>query len=100
MAKNFHGRIKKGFDPIITKYLVGPGIFDDFEHKFQAFVDCNKAHVLMLAKQGIIKPEVAKDILVVADEMGKMGDKPTFFIDPTAEDIYVNLERYLVERTN
>ena len=100
MAKNFHGRIKKGFDPIITKYLVGPGIFDDFEHKFQAFVDCNKAHVLMLAKQGIIKPEVAKDILVVADEMGKMGDKPTFFIDPTAEDIYVNMERYLVERTN
>ena len=100
MAKNFHGRMKKGFDPVITDYLVGPGIFDDFAHKFQAFVDCNKAHVLMLAKQGIIERGVARQILAVADEMGKMGDKPTFYIDPTAEDIYVNMERYLVEKTS
>ena len=100
MAKNFHGRMKKGFDPVITEYLVGPEIKDDVEHKFQVFVDVNKAHVLMLAKQGIIKEDVAKKILEVADEMGRMGDKPSFNIDLTAEDIYVNLERYLVEKTS
>ena len=52
----------------------------------------------MLEKQGIIKKEVAKKILEVAEEMTAMGSKPSFALRPELEEMYFNLENYLISK--
>jgi argininosuccinate lyase len=99
MAEKIHrGKIKTPPDPMVVKYLIQPGIDADIRYRFKAFLDCNKAHVSMLARQGIIKKDVAAKILEVNNEMDAMGERPTFDIDPGREDFYFNLEAYLIER--
>ncbi len=98
MAEKIHrGKIKTAPDPLVVKYLIEPGIRNDIKYRFQAFLDCNKAHVLMLAKQGIVQKEVAQAILKCNAEMAAMGDAPTFAVDPGREDFYFNLEAHLIE---
>ena len=95
--ENRRGKIKGAPAPEVVRWIIQPGIESDLDHAYQCYLDINKAHVLMLEKQSIIKTEVAKAILKVTDEMAKMGDKPTFAIDPSREDLYFNLEHYLIE---
>ncbi len=98
MAEKIHrGKIKTAPDPLVVKYLIEPGIRNDIKYRYQAFLDCNKAHVLMLAKQGIVKKEVAAAILRCNAEMAAMGSAPTFPVDPGREDFYFNLEAHLIE---
>lgn len=98
--ENRRGKIKGAPAPEVVRWIIQPGIESDLDHAYQCYLDINKAHVLMLEKQGIIKTEVAKAILKVTDEMAKMGDKPTFAIDPSREDLYFNLEHYLIKHTS
>lgn len=93
------GRLKTDPSPAMVNYVIRPGLELALKRYYQAFLDCNKAHVLMLAKQNIIAKDVAKAILAVNDEMAKMGDKPTFEINPNKEEIYFNLETYLIKKT-
>ena len=93
------GKIQGAPAPEVVQWIINPGIVDDLDRTYQCYLDVNKAHVLMLAQKGIITHEVAKAILTVTDEMAKMGDTPAFAIDPNREDIYFNLEHYLIERT-
>lgn len=98
MSEKIHrGKIKTPPDPLVVKYLIGPAIEADITHRYQAFLDCNKAHVLMLAKQKIITREVAAAILKVNGQMAAMGDRPDFPVDPGREDFYFNLEAHLIE---
>ena len=98
MAEKIHrGKIKTAPDPLVVKYLIEPGIRNDIKYRYQAFLDCNKAHVLMLAKQGIVKKDVAAAILRCNAEMAAMGSAPTFPVDPGREDFYFNLEAHLIE---
>lgn len=80
MAKAIErGRLKEAPAREVTDIMVAPTLTqEEIERSFQIYVDVNKAHVLMLAKQGIITRGVAKKILEVADEMAKMGTNPTF----------------------
>lgn len=98
MAEKIHrGKIKTAPDPLVVKYLIEPGIRNDIKYRYQAFLDCNKAHVLMLAKQGIVKKDVASAILRCNAKMAAMGSAPTFPVDPGREDFYFNLEAHLIE---
>lgn len=98
MSEKIHrGKIKTPPDPMVVKYLITPGIENDIRYRFQAFLDCNKAHVLMLKEQKIISKATAKAILQCNVDMANMGDKPTFAIDPAREDFYFNLEAHLIE---
>ena len=98
MTEKIHrGKIKTSPDPLVVKYLIGPGIANDIKYRYQAFLDCNKAHVLMLSKQGIIANDVAKAILKANVHLAEMGEHPTFPIDPNREDFYFNLEAYVIE---
>lgn len=100
MAKAIErGRLKEAPAREVTDIMVAPTLTqEEIERSFQIYVDVNKAHVLMLAKQGIITRGVAKKILEVADEMAKMGTNPTFEITPELEEMYFNLENYLIEK--
>ena len=59
------GKIKKAPAKEVVEYLIRPGIQSDLSRSYQTILDVNKAHVLMLAKQGIISHEVAAQILRV-----------------------------------
>ncbi|HIU83965.1 MAG TPA: argininosuccinate lyase [Candidatus Aphodousia gallistercoris] len=99
MSEKIHrGKIKTPPDPLVVKYLIEPAIKSDIKYRYQAFLDCNKAHVLMLAKQGIVTEPVAAAILKVNNELAAMGDGPTFDVDPGREDFYFNIEAYLIEK--
>lgn len=98
MSEKIHrGKIKTPPDPLVVKYLIAPALVNDVKQRYQFFLDCNKAHVLMLAKQKIITREVAVAILKGNQRMAAMGDQPTFPIDPNREDCYFNLEAHLIE---
>ncbi len=99
MDENHRGKIKKAPAPEVVKYLINPAIKTDLERSYQTILDINKAHVLMLAEEGIISTDVAKKILECTQEISAMEGHPTFEINPNVEDLYFNLEKYLLEQT-
>ncbi len=98
MQEKRRGKIKKPPAQEIVEYLIKPGIASDLSRSYQTILDINKAHVIMLAEEGIIKKETAAEILKVTREIAAMQDKPAFEITPDVEDLYFNLERYLIQR--
>ena len=89
------GKMQGGMDPLVCQYVTTPELDKELKRSYQTFLDLNKAHVLMLAKQGIIKNDAARAILLVNQKMANMGEMPTFDYDYALEDIYPNLEKYL-----
>ena len=65
---NMRGKLKKDPAPSLIKYINQPGIDEDKEFSYQTYLDLNKAHVVMCAKQGIIDKDSAKIILKVTKE--------------------------------
>ena len=94
------GKMKKAPAKELVDYLIRPAIATDLERSYQTLLDINKAHVLMLAKQGIIANDVAKQILQVTQDIAGMQAHPEFEIIPDVEDLYFNFERYLIKRTS
>ncbi len=93
------GRLKEPPAKEVTDIMVAPTLTgEEVERSYQSYIDVNKAHVLMLAKQGIISNPVAAKILQVARDMAAMGTKPTFEITPELEEMYFNLENYLIKQ--
>ena len=72
MNENHRGKIKKAPAPEVVKYLINPAIKTDLERSYQTILDINKAHVLMLAEEGIISADVAKKILECTQEISAM----------------------------
>ena len=52
------GKIKKAPAPELIKYIFKPAIEAEL-HAYLPILEVNRAHVLMLEKQGIIKSETA-----------------------------------------
>ena len=93
------GKIKKAPAEEIVKYLIRPAIATDLERSYNTILDINKAHVLMLEKTGIIGREDARKIIEATLKIEAEKDHPTFEINPNVEDLYFNLERYLIKLT-
>ena len=94
------GRMTKTPAPELAKHIMRPGMEEERAHSYQTLCDINKAHVLMLAKQGIIKKAVAQQILAVTQDIAAQEQHPEFDINPNLEDFYIVLERYLIARTS
>ncbi len=58
----------------------------------------NRAHVLMLCRQGILSKEDGKKILKGLKEIEKLYQEGSFRLDASKEDVHSNIESYLVER--
>ncbi|WP_281523410.1 lyase family protein, partial [Turicimonas muris] len=99
MDEKHRGKISKKPSPEVVKYLINPAIKQDLERSYQTILDINKAHVIMLVEEGIITREVGSKILACTQEIAKMQENPAFEINPNVEDLYFNLERYLIEQT-
>ena len=93
------GKIKKAPAAEAVKYLIRPAIEADLARSYNTILDVNKAHILMLAKTGTITQEVAKKLLVATSQIESEKDHPSFEINPNVEDLYFNLERYLIKLT-
>ena len=93
------GKIKKAPAPEVVKYLIRPAIEADLARSYSTILDINKAHILMLGETGIIKPDVAKKLLAATAQIEREKDHPSFEINPDVEDLYFNLERYLIKLT-
>lgn len=92
------GKIKTPPCKEVVDNIISPNLAEGIKRNFQAYVDINRAHVLMLAKCGILKSSDAAAILEVNEEMAAMGSTPQFFIDPKREDLYFNMEHFLIDR--
>ena len=58
----------------------------------------NKAHCVMLFKQGIISNEDARIILKGLDEIDELSLRGKFQLDVTKEDVHTNIEFWLIEK--
>ena len=82
------GKISKPLAQEIIKYINDPIARADFEQSYDTMLDINRAHVLMLCKQGIIEKAVAQKILKATDEIQKDRVLPDF--SENIEDLYTN----------
>jgi len=64
---------------------------------FEADIDCNIAHIKMLAKQGIISNEDAQKIIDTLKQLKEDGIN-TLNLDPSMEDIHMAIEDYLTRK--
>jgi len=58
----------------------------------------NRAHLLMLCRQGIISKQDGKRILKGLRELESLYRKGMFKLDPTKEDVHSNIESFLIGR--
>ncbi|MFH1188593.1 MAG: argininosuccinate lyase [bacterium] len=58
----------------------------------------NKAHCVMLYKQGLIQKKDAQKILKGLNEIENLAQKNQFTLDPSKEDVHTNIESWLTER--
>ncbi len=90
-------RIKEQPAPEVIEYLFKPGISNDLARSYSTILAINEAHVVMLMEEGIISKEVCKKILTISKEMDLLGE-PTFAINYNLEDLYFNMEAYLIKK--
>jgi len=65
---------------------------------FDALIEANKAHVVMLSEKKVISQADASAILQAVLELEKIG-QVNFRLDPYLVDLYMNMEAFVVERT-
>ncbi len=58
----------------------------------------NRAHLLMLCRQGIISKQDGKKILRGLRELASLYQKGKFRLDPSKEDVHSNIESFLIDR--
>lgn len=58
----------------------------------------NRAHLLMLCKQGIISKQDAKKILKGLKDLESLYQNGKFKLDPSKEDVHSNIESFLINR--
>jgi len=58
----------------------------------------NRAHVLMLCRQGILSKQDGRRILRGLKEIEALHQKGKFVLDASKEDVHSNIESYLIER--
>ena len=57
----------------------------------------NRAHCLMLHKQRIISPDIARKILGSLEKISSLYLKNQFHLDPHLEDVHINIETFIAE---
>ena len=95
--ENNRGRIRKPIAPEVVKYINDPVAKADYETSYYTYLTINRAHVLMLEKQGIISKDVCKQILKATKEIEAHPIAPDFSKDAGIEDLYTTLERRLIK---
>ena len=80
----------------MVEYIIAPTL-TSVPRDLRLMTWINKAHAVMLVRQGILSRDVGKGLLVALDEMDN-EDPEAFSIDPALEDLYSNIEQKLVQK--
>jgi argininosuccinate lyase len=82
--------------PEVVKYIVRPRT-DSLERDFKLMMLINRAHAVMLERQGILGREVVRSLLDALAEMEAEGVEALYAV-PGPEDLYSTMEQALIER--
>ena len=89
----FFERIQGKIHPVAVDNYYGPKLLKRCD-SLPYLVKVLKAHVVMLAERDIIPKKAAGQLLTALSEIGSHQLE----LDPTLEDLYINLENYLVKQ--
>jgi len=97
-ASKVSRRLSQGIAPEVIEHIYAPRLGGEFAAAFPLLGALNEAHLVMLAKQGILTPATATAIaagLLRMDREGPGAITP----DPNLEDAYFNVEARLIVLT-
>ena len=80
----------------VCDHIYAPRLARDFKSVFGHMSDLNQAHVLMLARCGLISPQAAKALAGGLLRMEAEGPD-VVELDPQREDSYFNYEAHLIK---
>jgi len=89
------GRLAERPAPVILEHIYQPRLKRD-EAILPYLTEANLAHVVMLARTGIVQESDAKALLRALMEVDERGED-VFDLDAQLEGLYYNYERYLIE---
>ncbi|MBM3225429.1 MAG: argininosuccinate lyase, partial [Candidatus Tectomicrobia bacterium] len=91
-------RLHAGPAAEVLEHLYWPRLQAEFVSTFPYMTAVNKAHVLMLVRQQILRPEAARQIVQAVVALEQEG-AAAFQLDPRLEDAFFNYEAALIRRT-
>lgn len=89
-------RLKETTAPEVNEYIYRPRL-QGFAEGFDILGNINKAHIVMLAEQGLLRSEHAAVLAQGVLDMEEAGPGEVT-LDPSREDAYFNYEAHLIER--
>lgn len=89
-------RLNKGPCKEFVEYLIKPVIDRDMQIYLDRMLDISLAHLVMLVAQGIVSRSDAKEIVAALKKL-KDGGSQIMQINPALEDLYFNLEAFLID---
>jgi argininosuccinate lyase len=98
MKSKVSERLKEPVAAEVLELIFQPRLDHDFEVNFAPLTLINRAHVVMLRRQGIIAAEVAKTLLAAFATMESKG-AAAYPPDPRLEDPYFNYETSVIAIT-
>ncbi len=88
-------RIKVPPAPVVIDYIYRPWLQEDVANAFLPLMNLNRAHVVMLANQGIISPSTAAALIRAIHETVVAGPTEIKW-DFDLEEIYFNVEAHII----
>src|ERR1700736_4380436 len=98
MSSQVSGLLKEAIAPELQEALFRPALERDFPVVLPYMSQVNKAHIVMLARTGIIQPDVAQALARAVLELDRAGPGG-FVLDPALEDPYFNYEARIIAMT-
>lgn len=96
MESKVSRRLTESVAKEVCEHIYAPRLARDFRTVFGYMSDLNQAHVLMLARCGLISPEAAKSLAGGLLRMEEEGPE-VVELDPEREDAYFNYEAHLIK---
>jgi argininosuccinate lyase len=98
MKSKVSGLLDEALASEIQNLIYGPRLEGDFRNVFVPMTEANQAHVVMLAKTGIVAPETAATLAGVLLDLEAAGPS-AFPLDPAREESYFNYEAKVIDMT-
>lgn len=88
-------RMKVPPAPVVIDYIYRPWLEEDIRNAFAPLMELNRAHVVMLANQGIVSRSNAAALLRTMEEVIHSGPSAINW-DFNLEEIYFNVEAHII----
>jgi argininosuccinate lyase len=96
MESKVSRRLTESVAQEVCEHIYAPRLERDFRNVFAYLSDLNQAHVLMLARCGLISPQAARTLAAGLVRMEEEGPE-IVELDPQREDSYFNYEAHLIK---